>query len=95
MFFTSLTIEDLVDITLSQKIARRIIDDLPIELADIRKILIQHFRIMGIYKVESLKIGRLLQDNMIFVLNNSQDIRKMIKDAQIAQEKSRKRTIAD
>ena len=95
MFFHRITIEDLVDVALTQRRARRIIDEWPIEIADIKKVIIQHFRVMGINTVDSLKIGKLLQENVIFVLRNSQEIHKMINEAKLAQEKSRKRNLAD
>lgn len=69
---------------------RRITDEWPIEPADISKVVVEHFRVMGIYFVEPMAGSELIEQNVLRVLKNSPELHEMIRKQKVVQESGRR-----
>jgi hypothetical protein len=92
MKITSRTrIEDFVDLVMRERSARTIIDQWPLEPKDIVKVVVDHFRVLGIYSVEPMASARLIEERVVQVLNTSPELQELIRRQRNIQEQQNKK----
>ncbi len=87
---TRMTIEEFIEHVLQSSVAKKIIGDWPLELTEITRIVVEHFRVMGIYFVEPMAGSKLIETNIIRVLKTSPELQELIRKQMQAQESGRK-----
>tara|TARA_B100000902_G_C26630251_1_gene584128 strand:- start:5 stop:295 length:291 start_codon:yes stop_codon:yes gene_type:complete len=87
MLTEALPIDIFVSVRFAERPIQKIIDEWRIEAGDIQKIIVTHFKEMGIYQVEP-RLEASTMEFILFLLENSPEIVRMIEEMR-QQEKKR------